>query len=137
MRDDDLANDRQAEPCAAGMLRGRNAIELLENARHVLGGDSLAGVADREPGPLAFGECAEADRSPLRGVLDRVHDQVVEDVLDPLAIDHHGHFFSVKFRGESETTGLSLRLKPSDCLNNELFRGHRRQAPRGLPGLNL
>ena len=52
---DDLADDRQAQPRPAGMPRGRDAVELLENSGQLLGRDSLAGVSDGEPCAVAVG----------------------------------------------------------------------------------
>ena len=65
---DDLANDRQAQPGAAGVPVDGNAIELLEDAGDVFGGDALAGVANDEPRALAVGDVRRRWIEPPRGV---------------------------------------------------------------------
>ncbi len=88
------------------MPRRRYAIELVEDPRQVLARNALAGVLDLKPRVVAVGRGPQMDRPAGARVLDRVDDQVVEDVLDPIAIDHHR---------EVIRSPVGHELMPRDC----------------------
>src|SRR5262245_42792050 len=83
LRFDDLADDRQAD---AGALDLVAALERLEQAPDLVGelaGDADAIVGDRELPAPARAARADGDRELALGVvLDRVADQVHEDLLE-------------------------------------------------------
>src|SRR3954470_15249856 len=81
---DDLADDRQAQPCPAAVPRPRHLVEPLEDVGLILGRDPLAGIRDGQANRPVHGTGRQADLAPPFGMPQGVADQVVEDVLDPL-----------------------------------------------------
>src|SRR4030095_8149654 len=79
----------EARPFLLACLVVANLAELLEDRRLVLGGNPDPRIADcdldcsiREPG-------LEADPAPFRGELDRVGEEVEQDLLDLALVPHH------------------------------------------------
>src|SRR5260370_20334558 len=97
VRLDEVLHDGKAQSRAALLPRAArvNAIEPLENARQMVGGDAAAGVGDTDedtatifPGEGALGNDANA---ALRlGVAQRVIKQVREDLPQRVRIDGRG-----------------------------------------------
>ena len=83
-----LADDREAEPgplVLAGqdglaLAGGLGLAELLEDRLAIVFGDADAGVLDLDEDESALGAGPEGHTSPLRGELDGVGQQVVEDL---------------------------------------------------------
>ncbi len=77
-----LTSDRP-RPAPARAARGSAALELLEDALLVVGGDADAGVGDRDERDLARRRRAgERDRAARRRELDGVGDQVEQRLLE-------------------------------------------------------
>src|SRR5262249_7703452 len=88
---DEALDDREAEPGALLAL-GRLAAALLvaaEELREVLGRDPLAGVLDGDLDLRAEAADLDRDHVALARELDRVRDEVVEHLRDPLGIEAH------------------------------------------------
>ncbi len=120
MSGEDLADDRQAQPHAASLLTPGDPVEFLEDARQVLASDPFARILDAESDEVAFRLHLDPDRPPARSVLDRVDDQVVEDMLDPIAIDHDAGELAVDVGLERDRGILGARLHPRSGAMDEL-----------------
>src|SRR5262249_18313582 len=82
---DDLPRDPQAEPETADVPVDGGALEALEDARLIAGGDADAVVADDEDGASAAAKHAHLD-ALAAGVLDGVGDEVGHHLVDALAV---------------------------------------------------
>ena len=89
MRFDESLHDVEAEPGAADVARRRrrDALKLLEQLRDVLGRDAESAVLDVDLDLVADRTGRDADGRPIGGVLDRVVDEVDEDLFELRAID--------------------------------------------------
>ena len=79
----DRAGDVEAEPRSRLGCGASNAPELLEDEPLVLGGDPAAGVDDLDHGMPVDGRRPDLDGSSFGRVLDRVVDQVGENLTQP------------------------------------------------------
>src|SRR5258708_1646719 len=79
-----MLHDREAEAGTADLPRapGVDAIETLEETREVARFDSGAGVLDDEAEIVGIGLDAQGHACAARAVLDRVVDEVAEDLLE-------------------------------------------------------
>src|SRR5216683_707067 len=68
--------DGKAEANPIPRARLVDSIEAIEDARAVLGADARAGVDHLDGGPARLPSDVDAHAAPLRGVLDRVVDEV-------------------------------------------------------------
>src|SRR3954464_4532995 len=71
-------HDRQPQPGAGNLVPG-GAVEALEHALLLAGGNSGAIVADRQDRPIPGPGPLDRDGRTVTAVLDRILDQVVED----------------------------------------------------------
>ena len=80
--------NREAKAGAAHVARPAavDAIEALEEARQVAWLDAGAGVGDLDAQGVPFQLCVQADLRARAAILDRVVEQVGEDLLERLAI---------------------------------------------------
>src|SRR5688572_32036655 len=86
---DDVLDDRQPEPGAAGgaAAAGIGAVEAPGKVRDVLGGDAFAAVAHGQHRHLALAALdADRDAGLRRAVLERVVDEVAYELLELLAV---------------------------------------------------
>ncbi len=83
---DDLADDRQAEPCTTGPLCPGRTEEFIEDSRQEFLRDTLAGILDCKLDRALLGNSTQADLSPSRGVPQCVGDEIVENMLDSLLV---------------------------------------------------
>src|SRR5262249_48643967 len=90
VRGDDLPDDGQAQPGTAGRALAGNPVEFLENVRQMLAGDALPRVAHLDLDLVVARPGRQAAGAAPRRVLDGVADQVVEDMVDAVAIDSDG-----------------------------------------------
>ena len=83
-----MLHERQSEPePAVGPRAGAVALpEALEDVRHELGVDADAGVGDHDLGPSRHAAQADADLARRRRELDRIGDQVPDDLLETVGI---------------------------------------------------
>src|SRR5690606_8144753 len=79
-----MLHDRQPEPepAESSSDRGVALLEPIEDVRQQLRPDADARVLDRDLGFGAEVPHADADRAALRGELDRVPEQIPEDLLE-------------------------------------------------------
>ena len=84
----DVLGDGEAEAGASGFAGAGfvDAIEALEQAREVLGGNAGAEVLDEEFHGVGNGAGPEDDSSAGSAVLQRVVDQVGKDLVDGFAV---------------------------------------------------
>src|ERR1700682_5196851 len=66
----------------------RAPMEALKNARKLLGGNSNAVIADGKMGLVVLSPDLDSDVTAVRAVLDRVFEEVFENLLDPLLIEN-------------------------------------------------
>src|SRR5262249_58083089 len=80
---DELLADRQPETRASGAAGDRviELLERLEEPRQVVLANSDAGVGDAQPDGIRLGDHADQDAA-LRGELDRVRQQIEQDLID-------------------------------------------------------
>src|SRR5918999_830883 len=104
---DELAADVEPEPGAAHASRhvGVEAVELLEDPLVVVGRDGEALVPHREGDDAFVGVEPHLDPASVRGVLDRVLEEVDENLPRPVAIGAHEGYD----RGADEVDGDSGR----------------------------
>src|ERR671915_1780104 len=90
---DELAADVQAQPRAADAAEHLRveAVELLEDARQLLGRDAEALVQHAETHHAVGRLRAELDPAAVGGVLDRVLDEVDEDLSHAILVGRDGH----------------------------------------------
>src|SRR5437879_4638272 len=92
MIDDDVFYDGKAQTGAAAFARARlvDAIETLEEARQMLESDARAKVADKKLHRFAALRRAQFDAPAFCGVAQGILHQIVEHLLDRVAIGVHG-----------------------------------------------
>jgi hypothetical protein len=73
---------------ALGLL---GAEEAVEDARQLLLGDAAAGVGDGDPDDAVVPLGRDVDTSARLGELERVRDEVVDDLTEPHAVAAHLH----------------------------------------------
>jgi hypothetical protein len=85
---DDRPNDRQAEAAATapGLVRERPTVEPLEHPRQLVGLDADAGVRDLDRRSILRGRDADGHAAVWLGELDRVADEVRDDLADALRV---------------------------------------------------
>src|SRR4029077_12911232 len=83
---DQVLDDREAQagPPQLPAPRLVDAVEAFEDAGQVVAGDADPGVGDFQDDGVPPQAAADADGAELGGILDRVVDQVVEDLADRL-----------------------------------------------------
>src|SRR5690606_8465012 len=89
VRLDDAARDGEAE-AGAGAAGAARLPERVEEARALLLGDARPGVRDAEDDVAAVARRAHGDAAALGRELDRVVDQVGEDLEDAVVVDGDG-----------------------------------------------
>src|SRR5579864_9063878 len=84
----DLLNDREAEASPRYRLRGAAAYapEALEDVADLLRRDAEPGVGDADQGVPALDTAGQRDRAPFGRVLDRVVDEVADDLDQTVAV---------------------------------------------------
>src|SRR5262249_44463196 len=88
---DDLARDREPQPHAGDAAGARLAAEeLREDARLVLVGNAQPLVLDEDPCDVRVTLARHLDHTSGRRVLDRVRDQVADDLPEPVLIADDG-----------------------------------------------
>src|SRR5437667_7134811 len=117
IRLDRPTRDGKAEANPIPRARLVDSIEAIEDALAVLGADARAGVDHLDGGPARLPSDEDAHASPLRGVLDRVVDEVDEGTahdhpiglnVDRLGGDHRDHL-SLLLRQDAEVSGHLAR----------------------------
>src|SRR5262249_21986828 len=88
MQLDQLLRERQADPGPRLLARrrGPTAVEAVEGAREVVGGDPRTVVADANRRRVPVGCDGDLDMSSLRGELQRVAYEVDEHLLELLGV---------------------------------------------------
>src|SRR5690349_14866998 len=83
-----MLDDGQAKPCAIRAPRARlvGAVQALEDARQILRGDADAGVFDVDGGAPVLGFCGDRQAAFGAVELDRVVNQVIENLFEPRAV---------------------------------------------------
>jgi len=91
VRLDDVLDDGQSEARAALLARTRlvGAVEALEDARNVLAGDARAVVLDLDENLVEHVAEADARQTALLAVVNRVDNQVDEDLTDEVLVGQH------------------------------------------------
>src|SRR5262249_49128104 len=86
MRLNELFDHRQPDACPARRPRPRgiHSIEPLEHVRHVLRGNTAAGVLHLNPDAIHLRERAHLDRTAWRCVLQRVDQQIAKHLPNTL-----------------------------------------------------
>ena len=84
----DRADDREPEPApaAARLVRPRAAVEALEDVRQLGRLDADARVGHLDPRPVRRRRHVDRDRAAARRELDRVGDEVGDDLADALRV---------------------------------------------------
>jgi len=112
----DLADDREAEARAGAAV---GALERLEDALGVIGGDAGAAVGDAElPAILRAGQ-PDVDHRPRGGVLQRVAEQVVERLPQGALVEAGGRRGAC-LDAELDTAGLGDGAQPRRGLADQL-----------------
>jgi hypothetical protein len=78
--------EREPEPGALGLLAGSGLLELFEDPLELLGRYAGAGVGDGDLDPAVFGEGGEVDAASAGRELDRVREEVEDDLAYPSAV---------------------------------------------------
>src|SRR6478735_11297991 len=106
----DRLGDRESEPDAGDRIgeHPASAEELVEDLALLGLGDATTGVADLDHGDVAVASDASLDPTAGRGVLDRVAEQVVEDLREALAV-------AVDVELGPRARGVQVELEPG-CL---------------------
>src|SRR4026209_51140 len=88
----DLTTDVEPEPETADVIGAwiRRTIEESKDLLDFGRSDADAVVAHRHDRTRAIHAQRHLDAAVLRGVLDRVADEVLEDLLDPVAVSNDG-----------------------------------------------
>jgi trehalose 6-phosphate synthase len=84
-----LGGDRQADAAAGDLGRLPAPPEPVEDAGQVLGGDALAGVGDLQHRLAARRTGADGDVAARRGELQRVGEQVRDQLVQPVRVGEH------------------------------------------------
>src|SRR5690349_13564164 len=83
---------RQGQPEAGALLLPRlvapHLAKLLEDSRLVFGGNPDTGIGDRGLDQAVLPASLQADPAPLRGELDRIRQEVEEDLFDLAFVAH-------------------------------------------------
>jgi len=89
---DDLRADKQPQPCAGNGADAIGSIASFEHPAALACGYSDAVITDRYPGLVVLNRHADLDISPVRRILDRVADQILQNALDAafIVIDRDG-----------------------------------------------
>ena len=107
-------DEGEADAVAAGFAGAGfvDAVEAVEDAREVGGGDADAVVGDGDGGSVAFLTGFDVDGAALRGVFDGVFGQVVEDLPEELGRGENveGHGGGLFDEGLRLALGLGLQL---------------------------
>ncbi|ESS40103.1 hypothetical protein P355_3092 [Burkholderia cenocepacia KC-01] len=109
----DVAHDRQAEPQTALRRRERafRPAERVEQVRQVFRRDALPGVGDGQPHALAGARQRHVDAAARRRELDRVRQQVRQDLAQAFAVrGNHAGRHRV-FRRQHEPVRLGGRVE--------------------------
>jgi hypothetical protein len=88
--DDDFAGDRESQAHAFDIILFRRSIETFKDS--VLGflWNSRAFVRNGDPNPVrAFPSDTENDLTPVRGMFERVGEEIVDDFSDSKAVSVH------------------------------------------------
>src|SRR5438445_8033643 len=132
----DLLNDREAEAGPGNRLRG-TAADTAETLKHVADlvlWDADAGVGDAHQGELPLDPARKRDRPTLRRVLDRVVDQVADDLDQPVAVARDDGQARVEVGLELDTDGGGCGAR--DRLHQDVVDVHVRRAQRHSAGLH-
>ena len=91
---DEMLHNRESQAGAAKFAAARfvYAIEPFKNTRQVVARDSDPGVGNFDPGGVVAGGTIDAHRPAFGCVLDRVVDQVVDDLADGFLIREDQRF---------------------------------------------
>lgn len=128
----DLATEKPGKPAADGEAKARapplarlETGELAEDLLVLVLRDARAGVRDVHADPAAGRRCAffalghpHPDPSALGRVLDRVRDEVAEDLTDPVRIG----FYHRERAGQIRVEGEPLRLRGTAVLLGHVVR---------------
>src|SRR5207302_2120337 len=107
--------DGQPEPGAAQLARARlvDAIEALRDARQIGAGDADTRVAHAHLNAFEVGRAvrpyAHGDPAAFACVLDRVVDEVDEDLGETVVVGVHPEIGRLDVRDEPDAAGLGLR----------------------------
>ncbi len=88
----DLPGHTQAEAAARGRHTGMvGAVELLEDLLFLVAAHADALVADRHPALLGAALQGDPDLATVRRILDRIGDQIFQNLLQPagIAVEKH------------------------------------------------
>src|SRR5690606_22957187 len=138
----DLAADREAEPLAAGVAL-LQAGELLEDVLPLVRRDSrpgilhVHGVPDARPwrsGARSLGG-ADRDAPALRRVLDRVREQVAQDLPHAGGVRVRGRLWPGDLHVERNPPALGLRTEALRHLGHDAVQLHVTRLDGKLPGL--
>ena len=112
----EVLGNRQAQaeaPRPSG--RGRIGLsETVEDVRQELGRNSLAGVGDDNPHALVVGGHGHVDAAAGARELDRVVNQIPENLLDATAIRRDARQVGVTGRGQPDAFRVGGRLERLD-----------------------
>src|SRR6266540_2788208 len=126
MRDHDAATDGEAEtgttdPAGASPLA---AIEAFEQARELIRRDAKSLIDDAHHDLAVGDDRPYVDAAAVGRVLDRVVEQVVEDLLDPVRISAHCR--QRPWHHDAEAVGFTADADPLHGRADEPIQPHRR-----------
>ena len=107
MEFDELAGKRQAEPGALDLLAFRGLLELFEDRLDVFGSDSGTGIADRDFDVSVSEPRRDLNVSFRRGELDRVGNEVENDLTDAPFVGGHSNL--LRFHRQPEFDSAATR----------------------------
>ena len=111
---DDRPRNRETE-AAAGSARcasGIHLIEPVEDVWQVFGGDAHAVVGDHDCGSLGSKPCLQFDQAAIRRVADRIGDEIVHHLFEPIGIAEELIRFIVDRGGKLHAAQLRFSLVP-------------------------
>lgn len=121
LRFDQLFDDRQADPRAAGLARSRlvSTIESLEQTRQFVRVDRAASVGDRDL--HAVGRTMRVDRNLASGgrISARIVDQVGQDLSQLSSVPKNRIAERFHFGGDSDFLLLETKNKELDRVQHE------------------
>src|SRR4051794_8430253 len=89
------------------------AIEALKDLGLLIGWNTYAGVADTDPNFILIQLGSQCDYAARRCRLDRIFDEVIQDLADPFAVEDAIRQISIGLVDQRQAVLLGLQPQPS------------------------
>ena len=132
---DEVTHDRQSEPEPAVLPADRavGLAEPLEDERQKVGGDARAVVGDRQAQAVAGLRQHDVDPAAIRRELDRIDDEIADDLLQPLRVAAHEVAGRIDARVQRDGPRAGRRAERLDGGGDDPAEVHRRQLETEAP----